>query len=107
MTALASQFSNTRKILRLAHGVEPYLELKELIQEGPLPSLGLLMGQGTSKVALQAWPDRTLHCLAFINAAVSLVNDVVDDVICLAKIGAIDKSWSKRLDLPSCQLWMM
>ncbi|ORZ41666.1 hypothetical protein BCR44DRAFT_341146 [Catenaria anguillulae PL171] len=98
ISAVVSQFSMTRRILRLGHVNEPYAELRDLIvHEGGLRGTVLKPGLSVK--------ERFVQVLAWYNPAAGIVNDVVDDTICLAKMGAIDKSWAKRLDMTSTRLW--
>ncbi|KAI9217783.1 peroxisomal biogenesis factor 11 [Blastocladiella britannica] len=96
ISAVVSQFSLTRRVLRLGHVVEPYSELRDVVDAGWSGTVGK---KGASPL------DRLAAVLGWINPIASVVNDIVDDTICLAKIGAIDKSWSKKLDATSTNLW--
>ncbi|KAL7747610.1 hypothetical protein RI367_007051 [Sorochytrium milnesiophthora] len=100
ISSVASNFSTTRKILRLGHAVEPYLEVHGFFTEQQ-GFTGLLTNKQQQSPA-----ERLLQLMAVVNALVGIANDVVDDVICLAKIGALEKSWVKRLDPHSSRLWM-
>ncbi|KAI9179455.1 hypothetical protein H9P43_004778 [Blastocladiella emersonii ATCC 22665] len=92
VAAVVAQFSLTRRVLRLGHCVEPYAEVRDQVAGGWAPANRSVHAQ-------------FLHLLSWYNPVASVVNDVVDDIICLAKIGALDKSWSKRLDTTSTRLW--
>ena len=87
--AIVSNFSTWRKIGRLGHALEPWAELNAL--DLSFNSLTVF--------------DARLKALSIINNSISLANDCVDDVICLAKIGAIDKSYAKKLEWTSSIMW--
>ncbi|KAJ3373107.1 hypothetical protein GGF31_001094 [Allomyces arbusculus] len=98
--SVASHFSTTRKILRLAHCVEPYLELRDLLREGePWRSVRDMAKKGLHTRGV-------MQVFAVVIAGMGIVNDCVDDVICLAKIGALDKKWVDRLEMTSSRMWM-
>ena len=83
--SLSTQFSITRKILRLGHFMEPFNDSLSIIKD---------------PVFLD-----TQQRLAPLNCALSFINDLVDDGICLSKIGVMDKSWTQRLTYYSDRLW--
>ncbi|CAI2163289.1 3508_t:CDS:2 [Funneliformis geosporum] len=84
LNVMTSQFSNTRKIIRLAHFLEPYADFKEYVA-------------GKRNLPRTAIPyEHVVHTLGFINSIVSLLNDIFDDLYCLGKIGILSKSVAKR-----------
>jgi hypothetical protein len=80
--ALTSHFSMTRKILRLAHALEPYSELS----------------------SLQLSSDNYLE---YLNGQLSVASDLSDDVICLAKMNILDSKWIDKMTPVSDRCWFM
>ena len=85
LNSLSTQFSITRKLLRLGHCLEPFAESLQIAKERNFGTID--------------------QKLAPLNVALSFANDIVDDLICLAKIGVIDKSWGSKLTPSSDRLW--
>ena len=83
--SLSAQFSLTRKILRLGHCLEPFADSVQILKDSNY--------------------NDTAQILAPLNAVLSFINDLVDDGICLSKIGVVDKSWTSRLTPYSDRLW--
>jgi hypothetical protein len=83
--SLANQLSTTRKLIRLGHCLEPFADSIQILKDKNF--------------------NTTDQKLAPLNAALSFTNDIVDDMICLAKIGVIDKSWGSKLTPLSDRLW--
>ncbi|RUP45509.1 peroxisomal biogenesis factor 11-domain-containing protein [Jimgerdemannia flammicorona] len=92
LRALASNFSTTRKIIRLGHVVEPYGDLIDLASSKSLPSTA-------------SHHERLIHALALIYCAIAFAQDISDDVFCLAKIGVLPKHLAKRAEPISIKLW--
>ncbi|KAI9027882.1 peroxisomal biogenesis factor 11 [Hyaloraphidium curvatum] len=92
MQALISQFSITRKVLRLGHYVESFEAFWGFVKD-PAP---LMDGEGE---------PRTLARLAFLNSVLCIFNDISDDFCCLSKIGFLDKWWDRTFSPISARLW--
>ncbi|KAI8852679.1 peroxisomal biogenesis factor 11 [Chytridium lagenaria] len=104
MEKLVSHMSMTRKIIRLAHFLEPLDTLKTFLSD--LDQLALVI-PGLSSRTKQT-PTFTERMLAFgtlLGAIVGIANDLSDDAICLAKMGVLDKSWIKPCTPLSDRLW--
>ncbi|KAI8902011.1 peroxisomal biogenesis factor 11-domain-containing protein [Globomyces pollinis-pini] len=82
---IASHFSLVRKCIRLGHALEPFHECLEISKN---PSFKTLQEK-----------------LAPLNCMIGIANDIADDIICLSKLGAIDKSWVKKMTPYSDRLW--
>ncbi|KAJ3273470.1 hypothetical protein HDV01_004390 [Terramyces sp. JEL0728] len=82
---LASHFSLVRKAIRLAHFLEPFNDGLEIAKE---KQFGTLQQK-----------------LAPLNVVIGICNDISDDIICLAKLGIMDKSWIKTMTPYSDRLW--
>ncbi|KAJ3396722.1 hypothetical protein HDU92_002088 [Lobulomyces angularis] len=95
---LASQFSITRKILRLIHFLDPLEKLMEI----DLKDLSLRSSSVDSKAS---FIQNQLKFFGAINCLVGFTQDVIDDFICLSKLGALEKSWQSYGDL-SDRLWL-
>lgn len=93
LSALASNFSTTRKIIRLGHVVEPYSTF-----------LTYANGEKTfhPDAALR---DKLLFYTGAISAIFNITNDLVDDAYCLGRIGAFDLSIAKITEPISARLW--
>lgn len=83
---ISSQFSTIRKVIRLAHFLEPLNEGYDIMR--------------SAKYAT------TAEKLAPLGAIIGICNDISDDLICLSKIGLIAKEHSKRLTPISDRLWL-
>jgi hypothetical protein len=92
VSSLVSAFSSARKIIRLGHFVEPYSQLREVMYPA-----------ATVSRPLSSW--KLDNALAFVNASLSILNDFSDDVVCLAKIGVMNKEVGKRFEPISNALW--
>ena len=88
----AAQLSISRKIIRLFHWLEPIQDSIDLSKQGM--QLSGLSG-----------PERRVKLLAPLMALNSICNDLSDDLICLSKIGVIDKKWIDRCTPLSDRLW--
>jgi hypothetical protein len=105
-STLSKTFSTTRKLIRLAHCVYPYNELRELIEDGGLSAGTLSKHVATIyKSGPVPSPFTFLPLIQPINMALSIVNDIADDIICLAKIGVLEKSHVARFEPVSEKLW--
>nr|KAJ3419475.1 hypothetical protein HK105_006907 [Polyrhizophydium stewartii] len=93
---IAAQFSITRKIVRLGHWLESYNDHLELAKEGLF----------TVDASLSP-AERTARLLAPLSAWIGIVNDLSDDVVCIGKMGLIDKSWVKWATPISDRCWYM
>ena len=80
-TELIATLSMTRKMVRLANGLDPLLEIKS---------------QSLEKLDLNT-----------INNIASLVSDVADDVICLGKLNLIDSKWIRFATPISDRSWFI
>jgi len=95
LIAMTSQFSNTRKIIRLAHFLEPYTDFKEYVTGARnLPPIALPY-------------ENVVDTLGFINSIIGIFNDIFDDLYCLGKIGILDKSVAKRAEPIAIKLWFI
>jgi hypothetical protein len=92
LAALASNFSTTRKIIRLGHIIEPAAELYNIAYTSPkkLPK--------TSK-------ERVLSFLSILGLVFGLGNDLADDIYCLSKINVLPASWAKKAEPWSYRCW--
>ncbi|CAG8563681.1 4096_t:CDS:10 [Ambispora gerdemannii] len=91
LSALTSNFSTTRKILRLAHFIEPYNELRDYITgdyKYPVDKIEIL-----------------IYYIGFLNSIVGLLNDFFDDLYCLGKIGVLSKTIEKRAEPIAIRFW--
>ncbi|KAJ3304951.1 hypothetical protein HDV03_002181 [Kappamyces sp. JEL0829] len=82
---LSSHFSLVRKVIRLGHFLEPLNDGLELCKEPGFDTLA--------------------QRLAPLNVVIGIVNDVSDDIICLCKMGVLDKPWLERCTPISDRLW--
>lgn len=85
---LVSHLSLARKIIRLAHFLEPLKDGLDLINEKP----------DFSSLAAK---------LAPLNVVIGILNDLSDDAICLGKMGMIDSWWIEKCTPVSDRLWYM
>jgi len=84
---LVSAFSTTRKVIRLGHAVEPFGSWHKLVSD---------MKHGTLE---------TFHALNMLNASLSVLNDISDDIVCLSKLQVLDKRWKVKFEPLSARLW--
>ncbi|CAG8768313.1 5639_t:CDS:1, partial [Racocetra fulgida] len=93
LKAMTSQFSTTRKIIRLAHFLEPYSDLREYYT-------------GARKFPHSSTSyEKVVYYLGLINAIVGIMNDIFDDLYCLGKIEVLDKSVAKWAEPIAIKLW--
>ncbi|KAF9995352.1 hypothetical protein BGZ79_010962 [Entomortierella chlamydospora] len=107
LKALAKQFSTTRKVLRLAHFIDPLASVLTLAValRATLQKHGL---RGTlAKSPSQTWRDTTRDRLGSLNTLIGFVQDIADDIYCLGVIGVLDRSFSDKAEPWSNRLWMM
>lgn len=90
---LSTHFSIARKIVRLGHWLEPFNDTLDLYQQG----LGIKSNMPAS--------EQTARLLAPLNAVNSIVNDLLDDIICLGKLGLLDKKWVEWASPLSDRCW--
>ncbi|KAG5456418.1 MAG: peroxisomal biogenesis factor 11 [Olpidium bornovanus] len=95
LAALVSTLSTTRKMIRLAHVVEPASDLADF-----------LTGKAVPPASGRPIKDHFMYRLAFFGAVVGVLNDLADDVYSLAKIGALSKSLIKPADKLANRLWL-
>ncbi|CAB4382346.1 hypothetical protein RhiirA5_496989 [Rhizophagus irregularis] len=95
LIAMTSQFSNTRKIIRLAHFLEPYSDLNDYVTGARNPS------------SIVRPYEKFVYYLGFINSITSILNDFFDDLYCLGKVGILDKSVAKRAEPIAIKLWFL
>jgi len=91
INALIAQFSITRKLLRLFHATDPINKINNI----PL-AYGSQYTRG----------QKIMTTLDIIDGFVCLANDLVDDIVCLSKIGVLDRSLAKKYSPYSARLWM-
>jgi len=91
INCMIAQFSITRKLLRLFHVTDPINKIYNI----PLT-------YGNQYTRLQKW----MTTLDIIDGFVCFANDIVDDIVCLSKIGVIDRSLAKKYAPYSARLWM-
>jgi hypothetical protein len=97
LSHLVGAFSTARKIIRLGHAVEPYADLHPILAATSFRSL------------LTGGPRRVIptdNILSTLNNTLSVLNDCSDDVVCLSKIGVLDKTTGKRFEPISNWLWL-
>ncbi|EPZ31338.1 hypothetical protein O9G_000983 [Rozella allomycis CSF55] len=86
---LVSNLSQTRKILRLVHFVEPLKEFKQILQKD---------------TGYKNTEDR----IQLVNALVSILNDISDDIVCLGKMSLIkDKIILRKAERFSALAWFL
>ncbi|KAF9352944.1 hypothetical protein BGX26_009255 [Mortierella sp. AD094] len=106
LKALAKQFSNTRKVLRLTHFIDPLASVLTLAVtlRATLQKHGL---RGTlAKSPSQTWRNATRDRLESLNSLIGFVQDIADDIYCLGVIGVLDRSFSDKAEPWSNRLWM-
>ncbi|KAI9229134.1 MAG: peroxisomal biogenesis factor 11 [Piptocephalis tieghemiana] len=92
LSALVSSFSTTRKILRLAHVLEPIEELRETWVKG--------QPKGLRRYDLIRW------YLGTLSAFLGVWNDLFDDIYCLAKIKVLSAQAGEWAERRSLYCWM-
>ncbi|RIA85019.1 peroxisomal biogenesis factor 11 [Glomus cerebriforme] len=95
LIAMTSQFSNTRKIIRLAHFLEPYADFKEYVTGARYSSSTVIPY------------EKVVYYSGFINSVTGILNDIFDDLYCLGKIGILDRSVAKRAEPIAIKLWFI
>ena len=76
-------FSNTRKIIKLAHFLQPL------------------------SVSLKLVHTKDTNILPQMAAIVGTVNDLSDDIVCLSKIGLLNSKYSTKYAPISDRLWFL
>ncbi|KAF9433974.1 Peroxisomal membrane protein PMP27 [Entomortierella beljakovae] len=107
LKALAKQFSTTRKILRLAHFIDPLASVLTLALtlRNNLVNHGL---RGTLKKSpTESWMNATRERLGSLNTAIGFAQDISDDIYCLGVIGVLDRSFADKAEPWSNRLWMV
>ncbi|KAJ3108302.1 hypothetical protein HDU96_007557 [Phlyctochytrium bullatum] len=111
---LVSHLSMARKIVRLAHILEPIDSLVTFLNDRHQRSLLIPRFGGATKQAASGTckPSTTAtltsRALAFgtlVGAVVGIVNDLSDDTVALSKMGVLEKSWSKTCTPISDRMW--
>ncbi|KAG2187418.1 hypothetical protein INT44_005106 [Umbelopsis vinacea] len=92
LSALASNFSTARKIIRLGHIIEPTAELYNAAYTSPQK-----VPQTTIEQA-----DSFLNIMSLI---FGIGNDLADDIFCLSKINVLPASWAKKAEPWSYRCW--
>jgi hypothetical protein len=82
---IASHFSIVRKVIRLGHFLEPFNDGLDILKEAQFETLA--------------------QKLAPLNVLIGIANDISDDIICLSKLGVLDKDWTKTMTPYSDRLW--
>ncbi|KAL1923189.1 uncharacterized protein VTP21DRAFT_9565 [Calcarisporiella thermophila] len=95
LSSLISNFSTTRKILRLGHGIESYAVLAEYLEGSRIPP-------PPGSLWTNVWID---YHLGWINAIVGFGNCLADDLYCLGRIGVLTPATAKRAEPWSYRLW--
>ena len=96
-----SHFSMARKIVRLAHFLEPL----NAIAEFKYPVFDSQCKK-TCHYILPITPNRKNALLSLLNSVIGVFNDLSDDCVALIKIGVIDKSWGSFFTRLSDRLWL-
>ncbi|KAI8909065.1 peroxisomal biogenesis factor 11 [Gorgonomyces haynaldii] len=91
---LASQLSITRKCIRLFHWLEPIQEIIDIAGDFSIDP----------KLTRHAQSVKLLQPLSAING---IVNDLSDDIICIGKIGLLDKQWVTKATPISDRCWFI
>lgn len=95
LPTFVSQVSLARKVIRLGHGVGGMTDLVELYPRMKFVFLNKTSVEDSQSVFLEV-----------ANAAIGVVNDFVDDYICMGKIGVFkNKERVKRMSVLSDRLW--
>ncbi|KAF9927860.1 hypothetical protein FBU30_002823 [Linnemannia zychae] len=107
LKALAKQFSNTRKVLRLAHFIDPLASVLTLAvaMKSNLRKHGLR--RTLDKDPSQKWGNAIRDRLGDINTVIGFVQDIADDIYCLGVIGVLDRSFADKAEPWSNRLWMV
>lgn len=92
---MAKEFSNTRKIMRLAHFLEPYTELRKYHK-------GEINQPPTNDYCDERF---IIFYLRWLNCYIGLANDIFDDLYCLGKLNILDKSVAKWAEPIAIRLW--
>jgi hypothetical protein len=87
LKAISNHFSLVRKVLRLARCLEGVNEAVQISKDWRFDSVSAK--------------------LAPLNVALSILNDISDDLICLSKLGVISKEWVDWCDPISARLWFI
>jgi hypothetical protein len=82
---IATHFSIVRKVIRLGHFLEPFSEGLDIAKEPHF--------------------ETTAQKLAPLNVLIGIANDISDDIICLSKLGVLEKGWTERMTPYSDRLW--
>ncbi|CAG8543203.1 8293_t:CDS:2 [Paraglomus brasilianum] len=94
-SALTSQFSTTRKIIRLFHFLEPYTDFREYVI-------------GARFLNPKSPPyGKVAHYLGFVNSVAGMGNDILDDLYCLGKIGILSKETARRVEPIAIAVWFV
>ncbi|KAG0271236.1 hypothetical protein BGZ95_000967 [Linnemannia exigua] len=107
LKALAKQFSNTRKVLRLAHFIDPLASVLTLAVtlRSNVHKHGLR--RTLDKESTQGWNHAVRDRLGHLNTVLGFVQDIADDIYCLGVIGVLDRSFSDKAEPWSNRLWMI
>ncbi|KAJ3117349.1 hypothetical protein HDU96_007139 [Phlyctochytrium bullatum] len=101
---LISHLSMARKIVRLAHVLEPVDTLVGFA--GDPEQLALVAPfMFRAKQPPASFAARVLAWGTLLGGVIGIVNDLSDDAICLAKMGVLDKQWSKTCTPVSDRMW--
>ncbi|KAG0373900.1 hypothetical protein BGX24_011103 [Mortierella sp. AD032] len=106
LKALAKQFSNTRKVLRLTHFIDPLASVLTLAValKSNVRKHGLR--RTLDKDSTQGWNHAVRDRLGHLNTVMGFVQDIADDIYCLGVIGVLDRSFSDKAEPWSNRLWM-
>ncbi|KAF9907387.1 hypothetical protein EC991_010947 [Linnemannia zychae] len=107
LKALAKQFSNTRKVLRLTHFIDPLASVLTLAVtlRSNVRKHGLR--RTLDKEPSQGWGHAVRDRLGHLNTVLGFVQDIADDIYCLGVIGVLDRSFSDKAEPWSNRLWMV
>ncbi|KAH8555381.1 peroxisomal biogenesis factor 11 [Umbelopsis sp. PMI_123] len=92
LSALASNFSTTRKIIRLGHIIEPAAELYNIAYTSPRKF----------PVTTKEKVDSFLRIMSLV---FGIGNDLADDIYCLSKINVMPATWAKKAEPWSYRCW--
>ena len=106
--ALTKQFSNTRKVLRLGHFVDPLATVLHLCATLSMNyrrqgSLAAVMRKSHD----QTWRSTVRDRLGMLNSVLGFCQDISDDIYCLGVIGVLDRSFADKAEPWSNRLWMV
>jgi hypothetical protein len=79
--SLVTQLSLSRRLIRLAHVLEPLSDVQGVISSRHLPQT--------------------------LNVGASLLSDLADDILCFGKLGILGDSWTRRAGLLSDRAWLL